>query len=340
MELGTIQKSEIGKLLAKAGGKGKVFAPVMGLDEPEFGEYTGGKELVLEGGNPKISPKGVFFPQTETLLTFDYDTIEEIPIPEGSILLFGSRPCDTYSLTLLDRIFDKQNKGYYDPYYMKRREKSLVISMACNNPCPTCFCSSVGSGPGDEKGADILAFDRGETVLFKALTEKGKGLMSEQSPFFKEASGGDLEKAEAVVKDAEQKMGSLDFEPETLKKIMDAAFEDEVWDRITRSCIGCGACTYLCPTCYCFDISDEQKMYKGKRIRTWDSCQYPQFTKHASGHNPRTNKLQRLRQRFMHKFSYTVENADAVFCVGCGRCITNCPVNIDIREVIKTFSTK
>jgi ferredoxin len=107
---------------------------------------------------------------------------------------------------------------------------------------------------------------------------------------------------------------------------------------MTQNCIGCGACTYLCPTCYCFDIADEDHMYKGRRIRTWDSCQYSKFTEHASGHNPRTNKTQRLRQRFMHKFSYTLENTGDIFCVGCGRCIIHCPVNLDIREFIQAFS--
>ena len=89
---------------------------------------------------------------------------------------------------------------------------------------------------------------------------------------------------------------------------MDPAFDDGRWEELTASCIGCGACTYLCPTCHCFDIADESRLYKGRRIRTWDSCQFPLFTKHASGHNPRKTKKERLRQRFMHKFSYAVEN--------------------------------
>jgi formate hydrogenlyase subunit 6/NADH:ubiquinone oxidoreductase subunit I len=119
---------------------------------------------------------------------------------------------------------------------------------------------------------------------------------------------------------------------------MDKGFEDPIWNRLTESCIGCGACTYLCPTCHCFDIADEQHHYQGRRIRTWDSCQYPQFTRHASGHNPRPARKHRLRQRFMHKFSYTVEKSGDIYCVGCGRCVVHCPVNLDIREVIRAFS--
>jgi ferredoxin len=119
---------------------------------------------------------------------------------------------------------------------------------------------------------------------------------------------------------------------------MDPAFDDGRWEELTVRCLGCGSCTYLCPTCHCFDIADEARLYKGRRIRTWDSCQFPLFTKHASGHNPRRNKKERLRQRFMHKFSYAVENTGTALCVGCGRCIAGCPVNLDIRDVIRSFT--
>jgi ferredoxin len=123
-----------------------------------------------------------------------------------------------------------------------------------------------------------------------------------------------------------------------MKEKLDGIFEEEVWETITNNCLGCGACTYLCPTCHCFDITDETNgKGDGIRIRTWDSCQYPLFTLHASGHNPRVNKKQRMRQRLMHKFSYTVEKNDAIFCVGCGRCVIHCPVNLDIREMLQTL---
>ncbi len=121
--------------------------------------------------------------------------------------------------------------------------------------------------------------------------------------------------------------------------LVNPAFDDGRWEELTVSCIGCGACTYLCPTCHCFDIADESRLYQGRRIRTWDSCQFALFTKHASGHNPRKNKKERLRQRFMHKFSYAVENTGTALCVGCGRCIAGCPVNLDIRDVIRSLAS-
>jgi len=341
MKQALLDKKDIGKLLKSAAVDSPVYAPVMGNSEIEFTRIADGSEAVsLEYSNLKLSPKGIFFPQTETLLTFDFDAVEDVPEPESGIVVFGSRPCDALSLLYLDKVFGPENKGYDDPYYMKRREDSVMISLACSEPCRTCFCTSVGGGPADRKGSDILMFDLDEGIFFRAETGKGEAFLEKYSSLFGEPGADTEKKADEQGNEAALSMETLPVDKEALKKHLDDGFEDPVWEKLTQNCIGCGACTYLCPTCYCFDISDEQRMYKGKRIRTWDACQFPQFTKHASGHNPRNTKLERLRQRFMHKFSYLPENMGEIYCVGCGRCVTNCPVNIDIREVIETFAKK
>jgi ferredoxin len=113
-------------------------------------------------------------------------------------------------------------------------------------------------------------------------------------------------------------------------------FDSPQWEELARACLGCGACTYLCPSCHCFDITDEitgQSPLRGERVRTWDNCQFPDFTMHTSGHNPRDTLGARLRQRVAHKLLYFVENHNMQQCTGCGRCITHCPVGIDFVKV-------
>ena len=137
---------------------------------------------------------------------------------------------------------------------------------------------------------------------------------------------------EARAQAAAAAMAVLDFSG--VKEKADASFDSPVWERIARICLGCGVCTYVCPTCHCFDITDETAGTGGVRLRTWDACQYPLYTMHASGHNPRPAKRARMRQRIMHKYSYTVDTAGTVSCTGCGRCVRQCPVNLDIRQML------
>jgi ferredoxin len=335
---------------------GRFFAPGRRPDEPggpvEFVEAVAGAQAAADGivydySNLRMSLKSVFLPQTEVLCTFDFDAAENIPVPEDRIVVFGSRPCDARAMAQLDKVFGPENKGYNDPYFTKRRENGLVISLACAEPCASCFCTVTGGGPASGLGSDILAHDIGGDVLvLEGVSEKGRDFLTEREGLLSPAGSTENAAAEksaaaadAAVRKQNENLGvDLLADLGALKKNMDPLFDDGRWRGLTANCIGCGACTYLCPTCYCFDIADEARLYKGRRIRTWDSCQFQQFTKHASGHNPRTNKKERLRQRFMHKFSYAVENNGEVLCVGCGRCVTGCPVNLDIRDVITSFS--
>ena len=123
-----------------------------------------------------------------------------------------------------------------------------------------------------------------------------------------------------------------------LVRAMPENFKADFWDDLAMKCIGCAACTFVCPTCHCFDITDEGKRELGRRVRTWDGCMFPKFTLHASGHNPRTSAGQRVRQRVLHKFSYFRDNQGVISCTGCGRCIEVCPTGMDIRDILKAIA--
>jgi ferredoxin len=206
----------------------------------------------------------------------------------------------------------------------------------------------VGGSPYGSEGADVLASPAGgaaaaacgagpaaSDLLLEPVTEKGTAFLVQHASFLRPATTAEAEAREERARAAEARMKTLDFTG--VKEKMEAGFDSPAWEAITRSCLGCGACTYVCPTCHCFDITDESRGERGVRIRTWDACQYAQFTLHASGHNPRADRRARMRQRLMHKYSYAPETAGAVFCSGCGRCVRACPVNLDIREMLSAL---
>jgi ferredoxin len=196
----------------------------------------------------------------------------------------------------------------------------------------------VGGGPFSEKGLDVLLYDLGDTFLAKTLTDKGLKFL-EKAQGGKDADEKAINFGKKLAADAVDKIEVKVTVDNLKEKSQLELFDAPFWDDVAFACINCGICTFLCPTCWCFDIQDEVIGKQGDRIRNWDSCMFPLFTLHGSGHNPRAKKVQRVRQRFMHKLKYYVDKyQNGVQCSGCGRCIRNCPVNIDIRQVFELMN--
>ena len=325
-----ISKKDVPAFLASLMGEYRVFAPVKTDTYTGFQQISSGTEAVLDFSNTKIPPKGILFPQSEKLFTYSVAgeavKVEEV-IDDAKSVVFGVRPCDAKSIALLDNVFD--NDKYQDPYYLTRRANTVLVGIGCNEPASTCFCTSVGCSPFATTGLDLLLVDTGDVFVVEAVTDKGKAIVT-TAGF---AAASDADQAAAASAKAAAAV-SCKVNTDGLKEKLDVNFYDGIWDLIHEKCLGCGACTYSCPTCHCFDIVDEAVGTDGCRIRNWDSCMFPLFTLHGSGHNPRTSGKERYRNRVMHKFKYFADNFNAVACVGCGRCINNCPVNLDIREVL------
>jgi ferredoxin len=336
-----IKKKEILKLLESIAEEYNIFVPTKENDDARFLRFKPGQDIYWDYRNTKILPKEILFPQAETLFSYGDGTKIKTGEPaagEKGYLIFGIRPCDARAISLLDKVFGGED--FKDPYYLERRKNTTVITLACNKPQIECFCTSMGGSPCDEKGSDIILFDTGEDILAKAVTGKGEKFIEKLSKWFKEAGKPDIAKKDKLIESSLKKIRSQ-VDVENLKERLDGAFDASFWNEVHQKCLGCGICTYLCPTCHCFEITDEMdpwtadsKTPSGKRVRCWDSCMYPLFTLHASGHNPRPTYKERMRQRIMHKFNYCPENYNEIFCVGCGRCVRNCPVNIDIREML------
>lgn len=314
-----------------------VFAPTKKDDFYRFARISSSREFRVEFQNSKLPPKEVFLPQTEVLFTFTRSEkgIEiDQPSPlNGEVVVFGVRPCDARGLVLFDRFLTSGEQR--DTYYLEKRGKSIVVGMACNQPRNTCFCTSLGGGPFSKEGMDLLLVDVGDKYLVEVVSQRGARLI-EKLPYLKDVENVDKEAAEKLSKKAEEAVATK-VPVEGLTHKLDGMFDSPFWDSLYQKCVGCGVCTYLCPTCWCFDILDEETQIGGRRIRIWDSCQYPLFTKQASGFNPRPSGKERMRQRIMHKFNYFPKEFGEFACVGCGRCVQSCPVNLDIREVINSI---
>ncbi len=316
----------------------QVFAPAMEDDIWSYQPING--KVQLEHSNTVQPPKGFSFPQREVFFSFEHIKGQPprlTPIEPKAVrhAVFGVRPCDGAGMVRMDTVFNDQ---FQDNYYQARRSNVAYIGLACNKPQGiNCFCKSVGGSPVASEGMDVLMTDLGDRYYVAAVTETGKALMAAADKVFSEPSADDKKKLKEVhanaVAQPQRAIKDVDAAPAGLK----ASFDSPLWEELARACIGCGACTFLCPTCHCFDINDENTSsspLRGNRVRTWDNCQFPDFTMHTSGHNPRENQGSRLRQRVSHKFQYFPENFGMPQCTGCGRCITECSVGIDIVNVV------
>lgn len=287
------------------------------------------------------SPKQAVLPQCETLVKFTsvknaddpskLTTTVENPCQADPTVLFGCRPCDARGFVVLDRPYLEGK--FKDPYYGARREATVIVTQACPTAFASCFCNWVGSHPADKEGSDILFTAIEGGFVFEAVTEKGAALLTDSGFSNAAEKVQAVEEAHAAAAAALPPASTLtDVAAKVASRFTDTAF----WEKETAKCLSCGACTYLCPTCQCFTITDEGSQLDGRRLRSWDSCMSPLFTLETSGHNPRPNKAERMRNRISHKFSFYPERYSGFFsCVGCGRCVVSCPVSLDIRHMVK-----
>ncbi|MBA7540295.1 Anaerobic sulfite reductase subunit A [subsurface metagenome] len=319
----------------------KIYAPFKTGEVWSYELIEKPENINLDYPNTIIPPKKVLFPQREVLLEFESSTVQEIKlkevIPEETpSVIFGIRSCDARGLAKLEKIF---KGGFEDIYFSKRNSKTVLVGFACETPpSPDCFCTSVDGSPYSKEGLDILMTDIGDRYHVESITKKGEKLLEAGIGLFNDPEETDKEKLERIHRESEKKIKRHIKDINKISSKLPEIFETEFWDKESLSCIRCGICTYSCPVCHCFDINDEVICtfpLKGKRVRTWDNCQFPDFTMHSSGHNPRSDKASRLRQRIMHKFNYFNENCKEPLCTGCGRCISKCPVGIDIVEVLE-----
>ena len=323
-------------LFAKIAESAKLYLPVDNADgTASFGEWSEGVQW-SSALNTTKSPKDFFFPQTEDLMRFKTEgkNIEVIDVRGEceDFVVFGVRACDAKSFEILDRVFLTEPR---DSFYAMKRESGIIVTVACTRPAETCFCGAFGINAAEPAG-DVSAWKTEDALYMQANTEKGQKLVEKLGDLLVEDCGCAVEEQKKSIARIMDKLPLKDLSTESFgggktKEL----FDDPAWDELSSTCLGCGTCTFVCPTCQCYDIKDFNTGNGVIRYRCWDSCMYSEFTKMAHGNNRLTQK-ERFRQRFMHKLVYYPENNDGLFsCVGCGRCLAKCPISMNIVKVMK-----
>jgi len=335
----TIRSTTLENLLAacdRLANKYRTFAPtsedgVTGfrpLDQMTKEQRQAIEETAFANKPTVGSIKSFFFPDSEIYIKFSRQgrKVEQMELEGmGPQIILGAKPCDIKSVELIDKVFLAEP---VDSLYQDKRQKTIVVATVCGEVGEGCSCREFGISPVVAAADLMMQKGSGDEIILTPETAKGEELVKELL-----ALG-----SFAIAKPLPLSAGDTavdQLSAEEVQNRMDELFNSPLWDKLAMTCLGCGTCTYYCPTCHCYDIRDFNRRDQGVRYRTWDSCMFSNFTNMAGGHNPRPTRSDRLRNRFFHKLNYFVKKQGELACVGCGRCAELCPVGISISSVLK-----
>ena len=338
----SIAKDKIDSLFELIGSAQPLYLPVdNNSGKADFQRWEKGTKL-SESLKTTRSAKDFFFPKTEHMVSYELNGKEvKVVDPRKEVedfVIFGVRACDARGFEVIDGVY--LNMDPVDSYYKNRRDHGTVIVLACNSPSKTCFCPTFGIDASQSTpSGDVSCWLADGKYYFQANTDKGKKFVENAKSVLTDSADAAVEEAK---KDIKAKVEAQPFAKMDLSKFqgkdMLKIFNSKIWDKVAEPCVGCGTCTYVCPTCMCFDVRDFDTGNGVRQIRCWDSCMHNDFTQMAA-ENPRHTQKERSRQRFMHKLMYyPMAHNDMFSCTGCGRCVENCPVNMNIVKVLKAVN--
>ena len=306
-----IAKENLSALFQMIAENQELYLPVEKAGQTNYAAWTPEVKVDLDTLKTVKSAKDAFFPQSEGLYSVKKEgkkmSVEPQALKEQNFVVFGMKACDVKGVEVLDRVFLVDP---VDTFYKARREHGTIVALACHEP----------------------------DLYWKALTEKGETLTELVKELLTDAEEAPVEAEKEAIHAIVEKLPYMYLSLEGWNgDALTEKFNSPLWEELYKPCLACGTCTFVCPTCQCYDIKDYTAGDTVSRYRCWDSCMYSDFTMMAHGNN-RTSQMQRFRQRFMHKLVYYPENNDGMYsCVGCGRCVEKCPASLNIVKVIKAF---
>lgn len=333
-----LAKSNLNDLLLHWSARYSLLSPVRRDNGDCLMETFAAGSFNLDYGKPSLSPKSAFFPQKDVTFTVEKGEYREV-LPTGRTLLFGVRSCDLTGLLQSGRFMTRDRR---DVYFDARQGGATIVVMACPGPqTENCFCTTMKSGPVAGRGFDLQLYDVEESFIVEVGSAKGEAALSgfplpdldenlaaERIRVFREKAVARFDRPNAV--------------PRAMQRLKDRTADEGVWGRLAAKCILCGGCSFVCPTCTCFNVSDRPTAPgEGLRERSWDACLFGGFTREASGHNPRATQAPRLKRRHEHKLlQYRQDDVQEALCgcTGCGRCSDFCPVHIGTLEVAREIA--
>lgn len=347
MKTKILKKEDLKGLLEEAVKEWDVYAPQKNMDSdiwfeilpkeaPEFNRAV--ENIILDDTDTVISPKDIFFPQLESCFEFNDGSIRET-VESSPKLLFGVRACDLKGILFADEFF---KRNFQDKYYLSRIKNRFIVVKGClKPPRETCFCASAKTGPFADAGYDLQLVEFLGSYFVEVGSRKGEEFIKKHEKFFKDPVNTANETVFQVKSKAAESIElKVEFQKALELMAKDNFIPEENYKRIGERCIYCGACLYVCPTCTCFNVFDNVKDKEGQRLRNWDTCVFEGYTRETSGHNPRKEKWLRASRRYEHKLKYDYTVTGASGCIGCGRCLASCPVNIGISKFIQEITEK
>lgn len=333
-----LSKKDEKKLFSVLINFGEVWSPMLKGKRFSYEKIEDSKDLVFheECIRTILPVKKFLMPPDFNILSFTPQKFttnnEEIPFK----IVVSVPPCEIHAVNILTKFY---TTDYVDNYYMKRREKLIIIGKS-GIPDEHCFCNKTNTSIVEE-GYDLFLSDLGDYYLVWVGSEIGDDIVRRGSDIFSEDLPKDV--SNKFVEFSKKKKDSFinDVELEGVTDIMELMYDAEFWDEFGDKCLSCGQCTMVCPTCTCFNIIDDLELNKelGHRRRYWDSCQFKEYSVVAGGHNFRESQAERLKLWYTHKLKAFIGHFGSPSCVGCGRCIVTCPVDINVPTVVEKLKS-